>query len=136
MKAIGWSVLIVGACSVAWPAQVGAQGAPATDLPRGAVRRPGSQNLRHDSALSAAFTPDGSILITAGRDIRLWDARTRRLVRTIPLEDGYLRQMHVTADVKMLYAFPDTRGCVLAFDIASGKQLTPLAAKERDLMLG
>ena len=99
MKAIGWSVIIVGACSVTWPAQVGAQGATAPDLPRGAVRRLGSVNLRHDCVLSAAFTPDGSILITAGRDIRVWDARTRRLVRTIPLEHCYVRQMHITPHV-------------------------------------
>ncbi|MFO0966225.1 MAG: WD40 repeat domain-containing protein [Gemmataceae bacterium] len=130
MNAVGRCILVVAACS-ACHAPAAAQ--EAADLPRGAIRRLGSVNLRHDSVLSAVFTPDGSRLITGGRDIRVWESKSRRLVRTIPLEEGYVRQMHVTADGKTLFAFPDLTGCVLVFDLESGKRITRIAAKEKNL---
>src|SRR5262245_14691163 len=127
MKAIGWSALIIVGCAAC---PVHAQDA---DLPRGAVRRLGSVNLRVDNILCAAFTPDGSTLVTGGRDIRLWDAKTRRLLRTIPFKEGPARRMHITSDGKTLFAFADLAGSVVVFDFASGKQVSRIAAKEKDM---
>jgi WD40 repeat protein len=53
-------------------------------LPRGAIARMGSPQLRHgDAVLAAAYTPDGTQLVTAGRDrtVRLWDLATGKEIR-------------------------------------------------------
>src|SRR5580704_497869 len=55
-------------------------------LPADAVLRLGTVRLRHaDNFSSIAFTPSGETLMTTGRwdpEIRFWDVRTGRLVRT------------------------------------------------------
>jgi RNA polymerase sigma factor (sigma-70 family) len=58
--------------------------APDKRLPRGALARMGTTQLRHGDAVSfAAYTPDGKALLTAGRDktVRLWDLATGKELR-------------------------------------------------------
>jgi WD40 repeat protein len=59
---------------------VGAEGL-GERLPKGAIARMGSKRLRHgDAVVSAAYTPDGTALLTASRDstVRLWALATGR----------------------------------------------------------
>jgi WD40 repeat protein len=80
---------------------------PAQGLPRGAMARMGSTQLRHgDAVFFAAYTPDGKALVTAGKDrtVRSWDLATGRELRRVdwgeaqpgskaePSEDGTLQQ--------------------------------------------
>jgi RNA polymerase sigma factor (sigma-70 family) len=61
-----------------------AAGAPGERLPQGAVARMGTTQLRHGDAVTfAAWMPDGSRLVTAGKDwtVRLWDLATGTEVR-------------------------------------------------------
>jgi RNA polymerase sigma factor (sigma-70 family) len=53
-------------------------------LPRGAVARMGTTQLRHgDAVFFAAYTPDGKALLTAGKDrtVRLWDLGSGKEIR-------------------------------------------------------
>lgn len=97
------------------------------DLPQAAIRRLGTNHFRHPGAGYAAYSPDGNILATGGMDIRLWDAKTRRLLRVLPLPeriiDGDVTALRFTADSKMLYCQGTGAGQVSAFDVASGKRL-------------
>jgi uncharacterized protein with WD repeat len=60
-------------------------------------------------------------------DIRLWDVRTRRLLRTLPLldraNDGDSIDLKFTGDGKTLYAQGSGPGRVSVFDVATGKRL-------------
>jgi WD40 repeat protein len=91
------------------------------------LHRLGTHKLRHGYARSAAFSPDGSLLATGGMDIRLWDAKSHRLVRVLPLPerfvDGDAQLLRFTADGKTLYCQGTGQGQVSAFDVASGKRL-------------
>ncbi len=68
-------------------------------LPAEAVARMGSGRLRHGRDVSGlAFSPDGKSLVSGGpRRLRVWEAATGRLRRTIPLE-GYEFAFTCTAD--------------------------------------
>ena len=65
-------------------------------LPVGAIVRMGTLRLRHDSPggiLSTAFSRDGRRLATGGwHDIRLWDAATGRMLRSI--RDGHRTEFY------------------------------------------
>ena len=39
--------------------------------------------------MGGAFAPDGRLLATGGQDIRLWDQRTRKLLRRFGLSNPY-----------------------------------------------
>jgi WD40 repeat protein len=98
-------------------------------LPPGVLLRLGSENLRHPYAQAVVYSPDGTVLATGGKDVRLWDARTRRLLRTIPLPDRQegdsVNRLQFTADGKTLYALSFSGGSVSvrAFAVPSGKPL-------------
>jgi RNA polymerase sigma factor (sigma-70 family) len=62
--------------------------APDRPLPRGALARMGTTQLRHgDVVCFAAYTPDGKGLMTAARDgtVRLWDLGTHKELRRFDL---------------------------------------------------
>src|SRR5262245_5566707 len=103
MKATApWRVIALGCLfSTAAVLEAFAQGPADKTLPPGAVRRLGSEKLRHAKAGAVAYSRDGKIVVTGGHDIRLWDAQTRRLLRTIPLdprEIDLVAHLHLTAD--------------------------------------
>jgi RNA polymerase sigma factor (sigma-70 family) len=53
-------------------------------LPDGALARMGTVQLRHERLATATFSPDGKMIATVGSNsLRLWDARTGKLIREI-----------------------------------------------------
>jgi WD40 repeat protein len=113
----------------------------------------GSPRLRHgDAVLAAAYTPDGKMLVTAGRDrtVRLWDLATGKETRrfdwgnvqpeaeTGPSEsgavhkyamqfldrDGWASQVALSSDGNMVAA--SRRGTVCIWQTATGKKLRDL----------
>jgi WD40 repeat protein len=94
-------------------------------LPPGALLRLGSEDLRHPWAAEILFSPDGTTLISGGMDIRIWDARTRRLLRKIqpdPVKDPGIHYLRLSGDGKTLCALTST-AAIAGYDLASGKQL-------------
>jgi RNA polymerase sigma factor (sigma-70 family) len=98
-------------------------------LPLGALARLGTTRGRHAGPLSAlAFSRDGKVLATRGRDdrVRLWEAATGKLLHVLPGEVG-------TAGAGLwCFAFaPDGRtlatgggdGMVRFWDVRTGRQL-------------
>jgi WD40 repeat protein len=89
------------------PALATSQSLPPTDslgdpLPPFASARLGTQRLRHErGAAGIAFLPDGRTIATVGRDIRIWDARTGKQIRQIPLRDA-IKSIDFAADGKTL----------------------------------
>jgi RNA polymerase sigma factor (sigma-70 family) len=111
------------------PAAANAPDQPAAEpLPAGARLRLGSLHLRHHEALSAvAFSPDGTILATAGGDhaVRLWDPRTGRELRALLAGEGHIAALRFTPDGKLLAAvLGDT---VRLWDAATGKVVRDLS---------
>lgn len=100
------AVLVVNSCVIPSSARAGGDTTPqqpapergghafvdlyGDPLPEGAIARMGSVRLRHNHVgrpFSTAFSPDGTILASGGyEEIRLWDAKTGKLVREI--KDG------------------------------------------------
>jgi WD40 repeat protein len=82
---------------------------------------------------SALYSSDGRTLVTAGAgaDIRFWDLRSRRLLRTIqpdPNENRGINTMRLSANGKTLCILT-LNSAVLGYDFASGKQLFRIAAE-------
>jgi WD40 repeat protein len=95
-------------------------------LPRGALFRLGSEKFRHAGANRAFFTQDGKYLVTAGVDIRIWDANTGRVVRTIPTDAQKhgVHSLRLSADGKIVCA--QTHTGIVGHEIATGKLLYQL----------
>src|SRR5262249_24700454 len=58
-------------------------------LPTGALVRLGTIRFRQPGEWNAplhGFTPDGKTLVSGGKDVRVWEADTGRLVRVIPCD--------------------------------------------------
>jgi WD40 repeat protein/serine/threonine protein kinase len=58
-----------------------------------------------------AFHPDGTILASGGRSVRLWDVSTGQLLRVLPSSEGWIQGLQFDADGKRLFSM--TRGGVL-----------------------
>jgi WD40 repeat protein len=89
------------------------------------LQRLGSEDLRQPDARAALYTPDGRLLVTAGLDIRVWDARTRRLVRKIQPDhdsDRGFWTLRLSGDGKTVCGQIRSNAAV-GYDLASGKQL-------------
>jgi WD40 repeat protein len=115
---------------------------PRTDLhgdplPSGARARLGTTRLRHGHTISAiAFSKDGRFIASSASDhtVRLWDAKTFRLVRCIGLKESLGNVYHgsrwvtavaLSADGKLI-ASSSNAGVVLIHDADTGKELRRL----------
>jgi WD40 repeat protein len=92
--------------------------------PLGVNAAPGQGNpIDHPGARAVAGTPDGKLWISSYRDIRIWDAATGRLVRTIVPDEVpervTLMALRVTGDSKTVWAMTPTT--IEGYAIASGK---------------
>jgi RNA polymerase sigma factor (sigma-70 family) len=113
------------------PASVSARPAPHADadgfpLPAEALARVGSLRLRHGRNLThLEYSPDGTLLASSGEGrLRLWEARTGKLVREIAVADG--RQVQVpdgffSADGKTVVLL-DGEVCRW-FDVRTGEEV-------------
>jgi RNA polymerase sigma factor (sigma-70 family) len=121
-------------------AKVDAQGDP---LPPGALVRLGTIRYRFAN-VGAAFLPDGKTVVSVEQDraIKLWDARTGRLVREIdtsPFFIGTARGFALSADGQRLAVNgwihegrPGSHSAARVFDLATGKDLQTVERPARD----
>src|SRR5215212_3681841 len=83
----------------------------------------GKEKIDHPKARAVVGTPDGKLWISSFRDIRIWDAVTGRLVRTIvpdePPDQVILMALRVTGDSKSVWAMTPTS--IEGYAIATGK---------------
>ncbi|MGQ0633066.1 MAG: WD40 repeat domain-containing protein [Planctomycetaceae bacterium] len=85
--------------------KVGANAEEATDaLPPGALFRLGNGRFRHEGwNKNVAYAANGKVLVTCSeRSLKIWDAKTGKLLRQAPLADSIHRAMRVFADGKRL----------------------------------
>jgi RNA polymerase sigma factor (sigma-70 family) len=99
-------------------------------LPAHAVARFGSMRLRHGGAVRGlAFTQDGKVLVSAGRDgwVRLWDRATGRELRRMGDRDPF-QTFALSADGRVLAVGTQGPGrpVVGLWDLAAGKELRRL----------
>jgi Sigma-70 region 2/WD domain, G-beta repeat len=98
-------------------------GTPAVDrygdpLPRGAIARLGTTRFRHGGGFfRVSFAPDGKTLVTAREGVRVWDAATGRLLRS--LDAGW--EVVPSPDRGTLFAAG--RGSLRAIDSSAGREL-------------
>jgi WD40 repeat protein len=96
-------------------------------LPRGAVARLGSERLRHYGVVALAFSPDGSKLVSAGLEVRLWDRATGRLLAEVEPSAHGVAAVAFTPDGKRLMiaegkdVYSRDTG-VWVWDLATGKR--------------
>jgi RNA polymerase sigma factor (sigma-70 family) len=98
-------------------------------LPPGAVVRLGSVRLRHRGPIAAfAVSPDGKLLASGGSAdhmVRLWDARTGRLVWRIAAEVGGAEALVFSPDGKRLATAGG--GCIRLWDVVTAKEVCRLS---------
>ncbi len=101
-------------------------------LPPGAVARLGSMQLRHFGLSELAFSGDGKMLISAGRDhvLRYWDVTSGKLARTTRLSGdpkaiaGWGNALSANGE----FAAGLHGKMVMVWDAASGRELARLPA--------
>ncbi|MEX2316618.1 MAG: type II secretion system protein GspG [Pirellulales bacterium] len=101
-----------------------------------ATGKPGPTLERHNSAVLAVhFTADGKSLLSAGKEIKRWDAQTWALVETVELEKWQQPyEARFSPDGKRL-AMIDAEGQLMVYDAASGLQLCNVKLKGMPLTL-
>ena len=94
-------------------------------LPRGAVVRLGSVRLRHRGPIAAfAVSPDGKLLASGGSAdhvMRLWDARTGRLLWRMAADTGGAEALAFSPDGKRLATAGDGR--IRLWEVASHREV-------------
>jgi WD40 repeat protein len=83
----------------------------------------------HTAAVSyVAFSPDGKLLATAGRDhkLKIWDPATGTLVRELNEFHSAVEGLSFSPDGRILAAANYDDGAVLFYDVASWKALTSM----------
>ncbi len=80
-----------------------------------------------DTLYDAEFSPDGTIVATAGYDrvIRLWDRSTAKLIRTIDIHKGAIFDLAFSPDGKVL-ASASADSTVKLWRVADGERLDTL----------
>ena len=90
------------------------------------------EKMDHPGARAVVGTPDGKLWISSHKDIRIWDAATGRLVRTIEPDEVpdrvILMALRVTADSKTVWAMTPTT--IEGYAIASGKLIFRVKADQ------
>jgi WD40 repeat protein len=98
-------------------------------LPEGAIARLGTVRLRHtELVLSLAYSPDGKLIASGGRDnvICLWDANTGREVRRLTAPDHWFDQIAFSPDGMLLAAVNHYDEIIQLWSISDGKQVFKL----------
>ncbi|HEY7307786.1 MAG TPA: sigma-70 family RNA polymerase sigma factor [Gemmataceae bacterium] len=93
-------------------------------LPPGALRRLGTNRLRHGGhVMSVAFTPDGKSIVSGGFDgwAVQWDVRTGKRLRQF--HQDAIQSVSIGPDGKRLALADWSSGTVKLFELATGKQL-------------
>ncbi len=98
------------------PAHVDRYGDP---LPPGAIARLGTVRLRHTKPVGPiTFAPDGKVLASGGRSIRIWDVTTGKQVRHLKCCSKVLA---FSPDGRLLAATEEDK--VRLFEVSTGREL-------------
>ena len=103
-------------------------------LPKGAIARMGSIRLRHATWLTAVeFSPNDQRIASAdsNRTIRIWDAKTGRMLHEFPEQTG--SKLAFSPDGKVLATSGFYERQVTLWDVASGERLRGLNQNARSL---
>jgi WD40 repeat protein/predicted Ser/Thr protein kinase len=79
-----------------------------------------------ESARGIAFSPQGSWLATAGPEVRVWDAATGGLLRTLGTHKTGSAIVAFSADGRLLASAGLTDGLLYVWDVATGRRLASL----------
>jgi WD40 repeat protein len=99
-------------------------------LPLDAIARLGTVRLRHpDGAMSLAFSPDGKLLASGGRDciVRLWDSASGKEIHQLKGHGTWVQALAFSPDGKILASGTSHNDrLLLLWDTASGKKIRSL----------
>lgn len=90
------------------------------------------QTIRaHDGGLSAvSYSVDGKWLVSAFLDIKIWDADTGKLLRTLPSFDSVVRGLSFRVPDGKYLAAGYTNGALRIWETESGKLVQTIAARD------